>query len=253
MGASGYFSIAMAIAMVVPVRAQIAEPILTNSAIPFEPGSGGVKLDFVTGIGRAGGASQAIPEGTLQVGVFKGLEALVRFPLLRVQLPSPTFAVIGGGHIAMGARYLFAGGGQRRYALSSEVIVEAPTGDTRLVGDATEVIPALLAEWRPVSSIAIYSNLRFDHSLGGTAANAAFLEYENAVAWRASTHVVPVFEFVGSTNTITSRTQLIAQPEVVVRCGPRWEWKAGLQLGLNRAAPSVGIRAQIARFWGKRE
>ena len=254
MGSPRYFSIAMAMAMLgVPVRAQIAEPILTNSAIPFAPGSGSIKLDFVTGIGRAGGAAQAIPEATLQVGVIRGLEALARFPLLRVRLPSPDLAVIGGGHIAIGARYLFAGGGQRRYALSSEVIVEAPTGDTRLVGDATEVIPALLAEWRPVSRIAIHSNLRFDHSLGGTVASTAFLEYENAVTWLASDHVVPVFELVGSTNTITSRTQVIAQPEVVVRYGPHWELKAGLQLGLNRLTPSAGIRMQLAWFWGKRE
>lgn len=247
----GYFSIATAIALAgVPVRAQIAEPILTNSAIPFAPGSGSIKLDFVTGIGRAGGASQAIPEAILQVGAFTGLEVVVRFPLLRVRLPSP---VIGGGHIAMGARYLFAGGGQRQYAISSEVIVEAPTGDTRLVGDATEVIPALLAEWRPVSSIAIHSNIRFDHSLGRTVANTAFLEYENAVVWLASDHVVPVVELVGSTNTITSRSRVIVQPEVIVRHGPHWELKAGLQLGLNRLTPSVGIRTQLAWFWGKRE
>jgi hypothetical protein len=251
MGLRGYFSIAMAIAMsAVPIAAQIAEPILTNSAIPFAPGSGGIKLDFVTGVGRAGGASQAIPEATLQLGAFRGLEALVRFPLLRVRLPSP---VIGGGHIAMGARYLLTGGGQRRYAISSEVIIEAPTGDTRLVGDATEVIPALLAEWRPASRIAIHSNIRFDHSLGRTVADTAFLEYENAVAWLASEHIVPVFEFVGSTNTITSRTQMIAQPEVVVRHGSHWELKAGLQLGLNRPTPSAGIRTQLAWFWGKRE
>jgi hypothetical protein len=244
----------MAIAMsAVPIAAQIAEPILTNSAIPFAPGSGGIKLDFVTGVGRAGGASQAIPEATLQVGVFTGLEALVRVPLLRVRLPSPDFSVIGGGHVALGARYLFAGGVQRRYALAAEVIVEAPTGDTRLVGDATEVIPALLAEWRPASPIVIHSNLRFDHSLGGTVAGTAFLEYENAVAWLASEHIVPVFEFVGSTNTITSRTQMIAQPEVVARHGAHWELKAGLQLGLNRPTPSAGIRTQLAWFWGKRE
>jgi hypothetical protein len=251
MGALGYFSIATAIAMsAVPIGAQIAEPILTNSAIPFTPGSGGVKLDFVTGIGRGGGASQAIPEATLQVGALRGLEVLVRFPLLRVRLPSP---VIGGGHIAMGARYLFAGGGQRRYALSSEVIAEAPTGDTRLVGDATEVIPALLAEWRQMSAIAIHSNIRFDHSLGRTSANIAFLEYESAVVWAASDHFAPAFEFVGSTNTITSRTRVIVQPEVITRHGLHWEAKAGLQLGLNRLTPSVGIRTQLAWFWGKRE
>ena len=69
MCASGCLWIAMAMAAL-PIRAQTAEPIQTNSAIPFEPGSAGVKLDSVTGIGRAGGASLVISEGTLQLGVF---------------------------------------------------------------------------------------------------------------------------------------------------------------------------------------
>jgi hypothetical protein len=111
----------------------------------------------------------------------------------------------------------------------------------------------LLAEWRPASRIAIHSNIRFDHSLGRTVANTAFLEYESAVAWLTSDHVVPVVELVGSTDTITSRTRVIAQPEVIARHGPHWELKAGLQLGLNRLTPSVGIRTQVAWFWGKRE
>jgi hypothetical protein len=35
-----------------PVRAKVAAPIQTNSAIAFEPGSGNVKLDWESGIGR---------------------------------------------------------------------------------------------------------------------------------------------------------------------------------------------------------
>lgn len=147
-----------------PVRAQIAEPIQTNSAIPFEPGSGGVILDFASGIGRGGGTSQILPEGALQLGLLKGLEALVRFPLLRVRMTSPEFAVVGGGHLAVGAQYLLSGGAERLYAISSEVIVEAPTGNTRLVGNATEVTSSLLAEWHPMSKLVFHSNLRFEHS-----------------------------------------------------------------------------------------
>ena len=249
MRATGYLCVALA---GLPIRAQIAEPIQTNSAIPFDAGSGGIKVDFASGIGRGGGASQAIPESTLQVGVRNGLEVLVRFPILRVRLQSADPAVIGGGHLAMGVQYLLAGSPERAYAISSEVIVEAPTGDTRLVGNATEVTPAVLAEWHPASRIAIHSNLRFEHSFGGTASRTAFLEYANAVVWLATAHVAPVFELVGSTNTITNRTELIVQPELILRAGPHWESKAGLQLGLNSLTPSVAIRAQVAWFWGKR-
>ena len=35
-----------------PVRTEVAAPIQTNSAIAFEPGSGNVKLDWESGIGR---------------------------------------------------------------------------------------------------------------------------------------------------------------------------------------------------------
>ena len=236
-----------------PVRAQIAEPIQTNSAIPFEPGSGGVKLDFASGIGRGGGASQTLPEGTLQLGLLKGLEALVRFPLLRVRMTSPELAAVGGGHLAVGARYLLSGGAERLYAISSEVIVEAPIGDTRLDGNATEVTSSLLAEWHPLSQFVIHSNLRFEHSFGGTGARTAFLEYANALAWLPTRHVVPVFEFVGSTGTISGRTELVVQPELILRAGPHWELKAGLQRGVNARTPPFGVRAQIAWFWGTRQ
>ena len=89
------------------VRAQLAEPIQTNSAVPFEPGSGGMKLDFASGIGRGGGTSQTLPEGTLQVGLLQGFEALVRFPLLRIRTPSAELAVVEGGRArwALGTCY----------------------------------------------------------------------------------------------------------------------------------------------------
>jgi hypothetical protein len=235
-----------------PVRAQIAEPIQTNSAIPFEPGSGGVKLDFAGGIGRGGGTSQTLPEGALQLGLLKGLEALVRFPLLRVRMTSPEFAVVVGGHLAVGAQYLLSGGAERLYAISSEVIVEAPTGNTHLNGNATEVTSSLLAEWHPMSKLVFHSNLRYEHSFGGTGARTAFLEYANALAWLTARHVVPTFEFVGSTDTISRRTELIVQPELIFRAGPHWELKAGLQRGLNDRTPRFAMRAQVAWFWGAR-
>ncbi len=71
------------------IRAQVAEPILTKSAVPFGAGAGSVKLDYAGGIGQGGGASQIIPEGKVEMGVRDGLEVLARLPLLRVNLQSP--------------------------------------------------------------------------------------------------------------------------------------------------------------------
>ena len=80
-----------------------------------------MKLDWESGIGRqeAHRASQTLPERSLQMRLLKGcLEALVLSPLLRLRMPSPEFAVIGGGHLAVGARYLLSGGAERLYAIS---------------------------------------------------------------------------------------------------------------------------------------
>jgi hypothetical protein len=235
------------------LQAQVAEPILTKSAIPFGTGAGGVKLDYAGGIGPEGGSSQVIPEGTLEVGVRDGLEMLARFPLLRVNLGALHDTVVGGGQLAMGARYLLTGGADRPYGLAVQGIVEAPTGDSRLVGNATQVMPTLLWYWRPIGQVFVYSNLTFDRSIGGTGPSVAFLEYQTAITWRATRHFVPAFEFVGSTNTIAGRTQLAGLPEVIFRAGPNLELKAGLQLGLNARTPELGMRVQLDWFWGKRQ
>ena len=39
----------------------------------------------------------------------------------------------------------------------------------------------------------------------------------------------------------------------ILRIGRRLEWKSGLQLGLTSTTPPVGIRIQLAAFWGKRD
>jgi hypothetical protein len=237
----------------VPISAQIAEPILVKTAIPFAPDAGAVKLDYAGGIGRSGGSLQIIPEATVETGIGKGLEVLARFPLLRVMPTSGGPAVIAGGQLAAGARYLVAGGAECAYAVAIQAIVEAPTGDTRLVGNATQVMPAIFADWRPARRIVVHSDFMFDHSVGGTGPGSGFFSYGYAVAWLATNHFVPVLEFVSSTNTLTGTTQLVEQPEAILRVGPHWEIKAGLTFGLNRPAPHLGLRVQVDWFWGKRK
>jgi len=251
MRAIGYLCLAVTAASL-PVRAQVPEPILTKLAIPYGPGTGAVKLDYAGGIGHDSWSSQAIPEAILEVGARDGLEILSRFPLLRANLAGDE-AVVGGGQLAMGARYLLTGGVSRSYAISIQTVVEAPTGNSRIVGNATEVMPTVLADWRPTVNVATHSNFTFDRGLGGTGPRVTILEYSDAVAWQAMRHFVPAFEFVGSTNTVAGRTELVALPEVIVQPGSHLEWKAGFQLGLNAEAPRLGFRAQVAWQWGKHE
>jgi hypothetical protein len=233
--------------------AQLAEPILTKSALPFPAGAGSLKLDFASGIGRAGGASQALPEGILEVGgPGSGLEFLVRFPLLRVNRGPQEATVLAGGQLAMGARYVLIGGPSRTYAVAVQGIVEVPTGSSELDGDSTQIIPTVLAEWRPIRHTTIYSNLSLDRPIGGRGPKAGFLEYSNAVTWSGLNHIVPAFELTGSTNTMTGRTELVALPEVLGAIGTHLEWKVGLQLGLIARTPRLGLRTQISWSWGGR-
>jgi hypothetical protein len=230
------------------VRGQTPEPILTRSAIPLDSGAGSIKLDYAGGLGRSGGNSQVIPEAMLEVGIQNGLEVLLRFPLLRVAKGASS--VVGGGQLAAGARYLLTGGSAHTYAVSVQTVVEARTGDTQLVGDATQVMPSILAEWRPLHRLALHSNFTFDQSIGGTR-RAQFLEYSNAVVWRAANRLFPVFELVGSRNGFTGQTQLVAVPEVILRAVQHLELKAGLQLGMTSVTPAVGLRIELAGTWGR--
>jgi hypothetical protein len=236
-----------------PVVAQIAEPIFAKSAVPFLPGSGSVKLDYVGGIGSSGVNSQVIPQTTLEAGGFEGLEFLAKFPLLRASPSLGAPAVIAGGQTTIGARYLLLGGAKRSYALSIQGVVESPTGDSQLVGNSLHLTPTLLGEWRPTGQIVIYSNLAFDRPIGGIGPKSAFFEYAHAVGWEIATHLVPLFELVGSTNTFNGRIQLVGQTELILRSGPHWEFKGGLALGLNSQTAHLGLHAQAAWFWGRRE
>jgi hypothetical protein len=189
----------------------------------------------------------------VETGIGRGLEAILRYPLLRFKKGSELPATVGGGELAIGARYLILGGAGQRYAALVQAVVEAPTGDRRLAGDATQVIPALFTGWHPAREIAIHSNLLWDDSFDGSRHKAPFVEYDHAVVWLATAHLAPVLELAGSTNTVTGRILLAGVPEVIFRKGAHLELKAALPLGLNSQTPRVAVRIQMALFWGKRE
>jgi hypothetical protein len=232
----------------ISARAQTSEPIHTKSAETLDRNEGSLKFDYAGDLLRSRPSSEVIPEATLELGLRKGLEGLLRFPLLRVTVGNR--AIIAGGQLAAGGRYLLLGGLSRSYAISVQAIVETPTGDGTIVGNATQVMPSLLAEWH-LGRLALHSNFTFDRSIGGTR-RSGFRAYENAVAWCTTARYVPVLEFVSSTNAITHRTQVIAQPELIIRIFAHLEYKMGVQLGVNSAAPPIGLRIQFAAFWGKR-
>ena len=232
------------------MQAQVMEPLLAKTARVFARGDAGLEFDYASGIGGKTNA-QVIPETTLEAGLYSRLEVLVRFPLLRVV--SRQESVIGGGQVALGARYRLPGPGTRKFVISLQTILEAPTGDSRLVGNATQIMPAVMADWRPGRVIAVYSNAAVDRPVGGSGPRFTLFEFQDAVTVRTSRRIAAALEVAGSTNVPSGRTQAAALPEVLVRLGRHFELKAGFQRGLNRATNANGVRAQVAWFRGRRE
>jgi hypothetical protein len=238
--------------MALPAASQIEEPILTKSALVFGPASGSLKLDYSGSLIQTGATSQIIPEFTLQAGVFQRVEGILRFPLLRVE-PGNGATVIGGGQLAAGAKYLLMGGPGTSAAISVQGVVEAPTGDSRLVGDATQVMPEVLADWHVTRHVVSYTNVSWDLSLGGTGKRISLITYESALALASRLPITPALEFAGSTNTSTGRTLAVMEPDLLFRKGTHFELKLGVPAGLNSRSPTLGLHAQLAMFWGKTE
>lgn len=233
-----------------PALCQIEEPILTKSALVFGSASGSLKLDYAGSLVQMGASSQIIPEFTLQAGVSRRMEAILRFPLLRVE-PGNGPAVIAGGQLAAGAKYLLMGLPGAKAAISIQGVVEAPTGDTRLVGNATQVMPEILADWHLTSRLVSYTNLGWDFSLGGSGRRVSLIAYESALGLASQRRLIPVLEFAGSTNTSTGRTLAVIEPDLLFRKGTHLELKLGVPAGLNSESPTLGIHAQLAIFWGE--
>lgn len=233
-----------------PAFSQIEEPILTKSAQVFAPASGSLKLDYAGSIVHTAASSEILPEFTLQEGVANRLEAILRFPLLRFK-PENGSAVIAGGQLAMGAKYLLLGGPDGKATISVQGVVEAPTGDSRLVGNATQVQSAIFADWRLSKHLIAYTNLAWDSLLGGTAPHMSFIGYDATVALASRRRLIPALEFAGSTNTGNRRTQGVIEPDLLFRKGAHLEIKLGIAAGVNSISPTLGIHAQLAIFWGE--
>ena len=233
-----------------PAFSQIEEPILTKSAQTFVPASGSLKLDYAGSIIHTGASSQIIPEFTLQGGLAKRLEVIMRFPLLRFR-PEDGTAVIAGGQVAVGGKYLLIGGPSKTATISVQGVIEAPTGDSSVVGNATQVMPAILADWHLTKRLISYTNVAWYSSFGGTGRHLSFIGYDTALVLASPRRLIPALEFAGSTNASNGRTQAVIQPDLLFRKGAHFEFKLGMPAGLNSISPTLGIHAQLAIFWGE--
>lgn len=225
---------------------------MTRAAVPNPAATVSLKLDFVSPIDPSTEtSSQALPVSRLEVGLGRGWETVFQMPLLRVSDANGN-SVLGGGQLSMALQYRLAGSPDARYAISVSGRLEVPSGDSAVIGNQTQLMPSVLAEWHAAAPLLLRSNVGWNTTIAGTSARFAYLAYSEAVVWMASRHFLPVFEFAGSTSTLTGDTQFILQPEMIVAGGRHLELKAGLSVGLV-PNPHYGIRAQLAWFWGKRQ
>ena len=210
-----------------------------------------LKLDFFSAVNPAAQiSSQTVPESSLEIGLGRGFETVLQWPLLRVSKPDGS-SVLAAGQFSIALRYLLAGSSTARYAIAIAGRVEVPSGDSRIAGNETQLMPTILAEFRPTRNLLLRSNLAWNTTVAGTSGRFAFLEYSNAAVWLASRYWMPVLEVVGSTNTVRGDTQMIVQPELIVAPTRHLELKLGFSLGAV-ATERYSIRSQLAWFWGKR-
>lgn len=233
-----------------PLLAHRAEPISTEFAQPFEPKAGDFTLLYGYLRHPNGGNDQALPELELELGVAPRLQLNVGFPILRSREDAAAPSLTGGGKLELGARYLLLGGKSNSYSLSFQGTVEAPTGNRRLVGDATELSGGIFLDRTLTDRVIFHSNTIWGTTVGGSEEPERFLEYNNAVVWFATFHWIPVLEVLGRTDTATGRTELAIQPEVIYHANPHLELKLGLPVGLTHSAPNIGVRAEAAIIWG---
>jgi hypothetical protein len=94
------------------------------------------------------------------------------------------------------------------------------TENTRVVGETTQVMPTIQADYRLLRNLAAHVNLAYDRSVGRSLLKASFLEYQTALVWRPGARFTPVVEFAGGTDAIRVRTQLITCRKSFCVSGP---------------------------------
>jgi hypothetical protein len=232
------------------VQAHHLEPISTEYALPFAPKAGTWEITYEFEREGRGANEQALPEVELEIGLFPRLQFNLGFPLLRRKEGPGEPAPVVGGRVEAGVRYLLFGGAQRRYAVSLQGGVEAPTGSSAIVGDATEIGAAIHIDRSLGRRARLHSNLGWITSIGGSERPERFFRYSHALVWMPARRWNPALEILGETETRTGETRLALQPEMIFWANRHWEIKVGVPIGLTSTTPDVGVRAQVAILWG---
>lgn len=233
-----------------PAAAHDFEPISTEYARPFIPGSGSLHIVYELERERGGERLFAIPEAELELGLTRRLQINAGYALLGFRETPGGPTTFSGGRFEVGARYLLFGSAEQPYAVSLQAEIEAPTGSSDIVGDATELGAAVHVDRRFGRVLRLHSNLGWSTTVGGSEETERVFRYSNALVWRAAPRWSPVVEVLGETDTRTGETHLAIQPEVLFWGNSNVEIKVGVPIGLNSNTPAWGFRAKVTFLWG---
>ena len=234
---------------VCPAQAHRLEPINTEFASPFEPGTGNVQIGYQY-FRTAGFFTQhQIPLLQLEYGFAPRFQFTVEFPVLRNKFAAEP-AHTGAGNLEFGVRYLLAGGLEESYALSVNAIVEAPSGEAAVAERATTVGGRLHLDKSFGEAIFTHFNFGYRTSVNRFVEKEKSIEYSGAVIWAATLRWNLGVELVGK-KQLNGSSDVALVPEVIYYVGPHMELKFGLPLGLTSSTPGVGVQVQIAIAFGK--
>lgn len=227
------------------------EPISTEFARPFQPWSGSLQLKYEFLRNNSQGMStHLIPEMEFELGITRRTQFSAAIPLL-LRIADGEPGAVGGGNMEFGFRYLLFGGSFNHYAVSFNSFIAPPTGDGGVAGNATEAGAALHFDKEFGEHAFFHGNYGWSTTIGGSEERERLFFYRSALVVPATLRWNPTLELLGSTDTNTRQTVLLAQPEMIYYVNRHWELKLGLPIGLTRASPGIGVRVQVGWVFGR--
>lgn len=225
------------------------EPINTEFASPFDPGTGNVQIGYEYLRTANFFTRQQVPVLQLEYGFAPRFQFAVEFPVLRNHFRGEP-AQTGAGNTEFSLRYLLAGGQEYSYALSINAVVEAPTGDRAVAEHAVTVGGRLHFDKSFGESLFAHFNVGYLTSVSRFDEKEKSLEYSAALVWAATLRWNPGFEVVGR-KQLGGESNLGLIPELIYYVGPHMEVKFGLPVGVTSTTPDIGFQAQVAIIFGK--
>ena len=225
-----------------------SEPINTEFAAPFARGSGNIQ--FGAQYFRGEESYDAVPI-EFEWGFAHRMQFSLSAPLTRKDAAGRTD--IRPGNVEVAYRYLLAGGGHRRFAVSLNPEITLPVGDKRVAERAFEVGGAVHVDFHPARRLWTHLNLGYETPVARFEEKEKIFFYRFAAMYHASKFVQPVLEVVGEREFTEGVTRLAVVPEVILSPNHRWEIKAGVPLGATGASPDVGLQVQITWKFGKHD